>query len=592
MNIIYIITTVLIIILHMLIYKNEKKLNLFSWLIITIGLFFCYNICTCVIISFVQIKSTLITLSIINLIMIFAICLKIYNDKKIQKYYINKMDIVAVAIIVATVILVAIKQYGVPINIKFIITDGSTHYWVADEFYKYSKLLLYANSDVIGVFNEKSLMPGAYINTGILFKVFSGIVEETYFCKLFTMFDIAMWCLSGLLMYALLSNNKKEEKKKIIPLIFSLIYMVGYPLNSLLSGFSYLQIGLNTIICIIYVMKQDVKSKYKDILLLILNFGLMFTYYYFAPVVFLSILIQKILEIRKNNEKVFSRNNILSIVISLIIPGMFGVMYFVIFQIIKFGINTIDYGNAINTPGDIYKGLILNIIIFLLISMVYIFSMARKRELKYSHRLLIISFTFLLILYVGMRLQKVSEYYYYKVYYMIWILLIVVSFEQIYLLYEKNKILTYIGIIIYCIGIFVSIIINKNILFFDIYITNFKEVRSDARVVVSNEEIEILEYYNKNIKQEDNLDNVYIYTAKMTGRARWIYVITGNPYLFIDLDIGEDSKSIQQFLENDKQYCIILKKDDCEEILNNLEDVDNIKILFLNDAGAVIEKIN
>ena len=94
MNVIYILTIVLIISLHMLLYKKEEKQNFFSWLIVTIGLFFCYNICICVIISFVKIKSTLVTLSIINCITIFLLGLKIYKDKKIQKYNINKMDII------------------------------------------------------------------------------------------------------------------------------------------------------------------------------------------------------------------------------------------------------------------------------------------------------------------------------------------------------------------------------------------------------------------------------------------------------------------------------------------------------------------
>lgn len=40
MNVIYILTIVLIISLHMLLYKKEEKQNFFSWLIVTIGLFF------------------------------------------------------------------------------------------------------------------------------------------------------------------------------------------------------------------------------------------------------------------------------------------------------------------------------------------------------------------------------------------------------------------------------------------------------------------------------------------------------------------------------------------------------------------------
>ena len=338
MNIIYIITTLLLLFLHMLIYKKEEKLNFISWLIISIELLISYNICVCVILSFLKIKSTLLTLSIMNVIIDFILGIKIHRDKKTQKYNILKFDIISVIIMFISVVIITIMQYGIPINIKSSITDSATHYRVADEFYNYSKLLFEENSDIIGLFNEKALMPGAYINTGIVFKVFSPIIEETYFCKLFIVFDISMCLLSGLLMYALLGSNKKGIKN-IIALTFSLIYMFAYPINSVLSGFSYLQVGLNTIICILFTMKQNLKQTYKDILIFLSNFGLMFSYYYFAPVVYITIFIQIITEIKKRKESLFISKNLLSIMISLILPGLFGIMYFVVFQIMKFGIN-------------------------------------------------------------------------------------------------------------------------------------------------------------------------------------------------------------------------------------------------------------
>ena len=175
---------------------------------------------------------------------------------------------------------------------------------------------------------------------------------------------------------------KKEEKQKILPLVFSLIYMLGYPLNALLSGFSYLQMGLNIIICIIFVMQQKIKQEYRDILIFFLTFGIMFSYYYFAPVVFLTIFIQMIVEIKKRKEKIFSVKNILSMVVSLILPGMFGIIYFIIFQIIRFGLQVGNYySNGINTPGAIYQNFITNTIIFLMLSVFYIYySIKNKKE--------------------------------------------------------------------------------------------------------------------------------------------------------------------------------------------------------------------
>ena len=88
------------------------------------------------------------------------------------------MDIISVIVILITVCVIAIKQYGIPMNVKNSITDASTHYWVADEFYNYSMLLIEDNSDVLGFFDERAFMPGSYINTGILFKIFSLIIRS------------------------------------------------------------------------------------------------------------------------------------------------------------------------------------------------------------------------------------------------------------------------------------------------------------------------------------------------------------------------------------------------------------------------------
>lgn len=340
-------------------------------------------------------------------------------------------------------------------------------------------------------------------------------------------------------------------------------------------------------------MQQKIKQEYRDILIFFLTFGIMFSYYYFAPVVFLAIFIQMIVEIKKRKEKIFSVKNILSIVISLILPGMFGVIYFNIFQMIRFGLQVENYySNGINLPGAIYQNFITNTIIFLMLSVFYIcYSIKNKKE-KFSNKILIISIIFLIIAFIGMKFEKISEYYYYKIYYMIWIPLIIVAFNSIELFYKKNKILTYIGIGIYSIGMIIAMFFNKDLLFFDIYQNNFEEVKANYNLA-SYKELEIMEYYNKNINMYNGLDNnTHIYISNTKARARWIYAITKNPYIYINAFLGEWPTNIQQFLESQKQYCIIFKQDNCEEILKEIENVEGIKILFQNDEGAILEKIN
>ncbi len=580
MSIIYLITVLIMIILHILIYKKEEKQNLLKWIAITIVINLCYNIFICVILSFIKISSTLITLSIINTIISILLGIKIYKDKKIQKYEINKIDIIAVIIMLIIVILTVIKQYGIPINITHEITDGTIHYFVANEFYHTSQLLFNGNSDVLDMWHVDFFMPGAYINTGILFKIFSGFISETYFCQLFFIFDISIWFLSGILMYVFLSKNKK-----IIPLIFSIIYMIGYPLNSLLSGFSYLSLVLDIIIAILIVNREEINKYYKMILMFLLNFGMFFSYYFFAPVVYLAIFLQIIIEIKKNNEKIFSKDNIIKILYTLILPGTIGVLFFVVFQYLQFSTNPVtNSADLISTNGTIYMNFIGNIIIFLLLSIYFIIYCIKNRKNTLENLMLIINIIFTLILYVGMKTEKVSEYYYYKTYYLLWILVVSVGYYGIEQIIEKRKLIPYLCIAIYCSGIFISIISNKAFYIFDIFRENNRIIQED-NIIISYDEIKLLDYYNTNIntRQQDT------YVTVTTGpRAIWLYVLTRNPYFYINLVFGDNVTQMEQFEQNYRKYFVLLKRD-FEGDYENL-NLENVKILFENEAGMVIEK--
>ena len=63
-----------------------------------------------------------------------------------QKYYIKKLEIFFCIIIFLLVTLVAYLRFGFPFNIKYEITDGSSHYYFAEQFSKNSELLYKQNN--------------------------------------------------------------------------------------------------------------------------------------------------------------------------------------------------------------------------------------------------------------------------------------------------------------------------------------------------------------------------------------------------------------------------------------------------------------
>ena len=596
MNIIYTLTTVLILVLHILIYKKEEKENIIKWIAISIMLLFCYNICISVIMSLIHIPINLLSLTIINIIILLLLSIKIYKNKKIQKYTINKIDIIGIIIFSLITLIVVIKEYGIPLNMNNSITDGAVHYFAADEFYKSSKLLD-KNSETFNFWNFSTFMPGAYINTGILFKMFSGIIDEIYFCKLYLILNVFFWYLSGILMYVLLSKDKKQEKQKILPLIFSLVYMLAYPLNSLIAGFSYLSLALNFIITILIVTQLEINNYYKYVIMFLLNFGLFFSYYYFLPVVYVALFLQIIIDAKKNKNKIFDKENIVNVIYTLLFPGLFGLMYFEIFPLITASQNPISETVVVlGIKGSIYSNFITNILIFLVLSICQIIYNLKNKKTNISETMLILNLIFLTIIFIGMKSNIVSSYYYYKLYYLIWIFVLIVGYNMIETIISKRKItkiVAYILTTIYCLGIIIAMCFNKNFIFFDIYKENRNNLNSEIKIIYE-EELEVIKYYNENINIDKHKDSktYFCVTPYEAARAYWIYALTKNPFDYIDVSYGEYAYDLKWFIESENNYAVIFKEDyfgNFDEIDKEIEKED-VKILFRNKMGIILEK--
>ena len=595
MNIIYILTSLALIISYLLLNKSEKKENLIHSVIISVILFLTYNIFITQVMFFVHLKSTLLNLAIVNIAFSAVFITKEIKTKTIQKYYINKLDIIAVIIILGLAITIVIMNYGTNIAVKHAVTDAATPYFASDDFYRYSTLFSRESSDTIKWLNTPYLMTGAYVNTGIFLKLFKGIIDETFLVKLYFIFDMFIWMLSGLLMYTALSTNFKNKKHQILALVLTIFYMLAYQLNSLFAGFSYLGVGLDIIIGIIIIMKSEIKTNYKISSLFLLNLGIMFSYYYFAPVLFLAQLWYILATNKKQNIKIFSKQNIFEILIALVIPGLIGVIYFIGYPLMQANNKAFDYVGAIATDGFIYENLIMNIFPYLLLSEVYIIYIAFKKKNTFIDKLLYLTVIFTLLIYMLMRLEFVSSYYYYKIYYMLFLVLTVSSYEILKIFVDKGKNVTIIVsgvLIIYSFGIFSAMILDKNWFVFDIYLTNGEEIKDDY-ALIKDKEFYLFEYYNNNINTMQNDDTLFCKTKGNTGRDRWVYSITKNGNNLTNALTNDKITTVEKFMENSKYHYFVLLKNDYGGEYDKVQDEVkryNLKILIQNSAGMILEK--
>ena len=118
--------------------------------------------------------------------------------------------------------------------------------------------------------------------------------------------------------------------------IASIIYALGYPLNSMLTGFHYLQAGINLILLVwLVIQENNVKSSYKMLSVTLINIGAILSYNLFAPFVYVAEFVYYIYENYKENGKLINKKLLKSTFITLILPGMLGLIYFVFPTIIS-----------------------------------------------------------------------------------------------------------------------------------------------------------------------------------------------------------------------------------------------------------------
>ena len=499
------------------------------------------------------------------------------------------------------VVFIGYKQYGITFNIKYGITDGSSHYHFAQQFSK-NETLLYneTTDDILMLYNSGFRLPGAYVNEGILFSVFDGILHSI---DIFIIFDLFVLYLSGILFYYLLKSYANENKKmKFLAVVFSIMYMLGYQLNSMLMGYVYLSLALDVIICFMILManykKQEIDLKVALPILSLVSFGIFFSYAYFVPIIYISVIINIIIRTRSQKQKLLEKNNIIELIYLIVIPLILGTFYFIIFPLIDAGKTE---ASTIGVNGVIYENFITNYIwiIPILIMGIIIKIKSKKSEEQIARNyfqtiLFIAAILFSIILFIGYKLEIVSRYYFFKSYYITWILALYNAYIVLSkVLIGKNnkiKIIKYIYMALGIILIIVSTLIQKkNIGINDIFYKNL-ELIQDEDVILNKGEIDIL----KRIEEKIDTNNLYVLNPEMIGKMQWMSVLYYNQYIYIDY-ISNYTITIEKWLEEKEQKYYLAYYNDYnslteeEKTLN--ENSSEYKIIYNNEYGFILERM-
>lgn len=587
MEYVYILSNLFLIISALLVKKKDEKMNFFSSIIVTIIIYLCYNSVVAYLLNVVGIKINLVSMSTINIlvsIIVWGVQILKLRRVKIQKYYINLKEIFIIILILIINIPILYKEFGIFDNFRFISTDATMHAGVAKEFYKTQQLV--TSLDGIQAVNPTFLI-GGYVNLGMILQTFLPIVGEFQVYRIYIIFDVLIYLMIGLMFYYLLEKYINNHiGKQIIAIILTIIYMLGYPLNSLITGFHYFSLGMLQILCIIFILREYGNNKI--ILLFFLNAGLLLTYNLFAPVMYIIELIIILMYNKKEERKILNKNLIINIIISLVIPGIIGICFFIIPRIFQ----NIDLSSSqnLNVDGYIYINYITNIIIFIPFALYATYIQIRNKE--YSVEMISFwSMTFFTSLFLlGNTIGKISTYYYMKNYYVLIAFILLLFFQAICYLIDKGKIrkiFVYIFISTYSVYVIYNLVFinisaynftkNPDKSIVDIYNSN-KAIMKYIQILFPKERLEALEYIDKNnCIDNQNILLISNHIDEHLLQLFFNYQNRGN------LELNNINKEIEKWNNGNYEYLIIFQK---EYFLNKYKNIEQKNIVF--EKGDVL----
>lgn len=422
---------------------RDKASGAFTRITMSVMIFFFYQIFTAGVIDFLHIPVDIISLGIINLISAAALLVYIIRGKKIQKLSLRAADIIFLFLLILAAAVFARVHYSGFIP-NYAVADPAAHMSGAKDVMR--------GRHVYGMYYS-ALLNALLFETALPFTGYLNLV------KVFVFSDLVHLFMSGAVFYAVTADLPKKTSHRVIQIIISLLYLASYPLNNTLYGFIYLGMGV-TVCLVIYKLTEMLISReidfYINIALIgLANFAIFESYQLFMPVIFLSEGIV-ILAFYIREKMVISKRSLISAAIMYIIPILMGLYYAFFGMFSRGGAGSETVSNAayaISKEGGIYRELLAN---FLMLSIFVIYGLIisfkeKKAAADFTAVLIICSLIFMTGLFImGIR-GYVSSYYFYKMYFLIWAPMSVMSVRAAEDLWDRLRPLILSWGIIWCI---------------------------------------------------------------------------------------------------------------------------------------------
>lgn len=314
-------------------------------------------------------------------------------------------DIAAWIIVLLICIACYFAQFGFPPMISFMSSDAAAYT---------SASFALAQGEVEGAQYLSHLF------TGSLMACFDAFIDRETSYMVFELSEAILLFLSGVSLYSLCAALC--QKLSSVPLcVLVALYVVGYPLNNMIFGFSYLGLSVTCICILLFTCVATSVSRcslQRACAASILLYELIISYSLFVPPIYLGVFVLFVMEYRKKGYGV--GRSLMALIGIFAIPVCFG--YLIVYSS-YFVASDVAVGTVIAIEGGATRDLYAN---FIFIAPLSIYGFVCNIKEQRSHALSVLTAVFcfyVAALFILCALELVSTYYYYKLYYVVWLLL-------------------------------------------------------------------------------------------------------------------------------------------------------------------------
>lgn len=556
--------------------KSEHELYAATWIPICFIAVMGYQAMAAGALSLVKLPVNLWSVGIADLIPAVFVWIKTVKSGCIQRYKFEMKDLCMFIVLVCVMVAFAVKRYGTELFINYNAVDGASHLLAA-----------------LGVMSGQNVDAMYYssLHNALLIEICAPLVTAGTYYKIYVLGDVLHLFLAGLMFWGVIRRYTTDRFMTVSGIITTMLYLLGYPANSTLFGFSYLGMSLTVILYIIAVtdcaVRGDISGKIITAMLCAGCLSVFESYALFVPVIFFGLLVWIFVRQYAGGRLITGHTVIVSLAVFLV-PVFIGLWF--TYRGIFVKNSGLTVGTQISLEGGIYRNLFTNFLILCPFAVAGVINVIKKRENCATLYFAALEVPFTLGLFLFALNGKVSGYYYYKNYYMLWIFMMILAFYGLAVLEKQARLIVASGFVVWLVLVFMFVfriderIQNKNELlygdaairpFMDVYAFNYDFLNTPE---YDRGKLELYSYIRDNMIDKGLTEEVY--AACSWEDCIWMRAVTNT---YVDIYDGEGMASLVR--EGAADYVVVLYG---SEEYNMAKDLyDSLDRVYENSSGYI-----